>query len=211
MAASLDYATKICTKCGETKALTDFIKNGHSRKGTQVFGARCQPCRKRERAIRYTGDRERIIAKARLYHSKNREKCNAAVLKRHYENRQQKNADARAWYWANRDRAKSTHTAWSAANPEARRAHEATRRAKLNSVGGSYGVEDIRDLMALQNRKCPVCKTALESGYHVDHITPLSRAGRNDKTNLQLLCQPCNQSKHNKDPIEFMQSRGLLL
>jgi hypothetical protein len=28
---------------------------------------------------------------------------------------------------------------------------------------------------------------------------------------LQLLCRPCNLSKSARDPIEFMQERGMLL
>lgn len=48
-------------------------------------------------------------------------------------------------------------------------------------------------------------------GYHVDHIQPLALGGSNDKTNLQLLCPTCNTKKSAKHPIDFMQSRGLLL
>lgn len=40
---------------------------------------------------------------------------------------------------------------------------------------------------------------------------PLARGGTNQRTNLQLLCPPCNLSKSAKDPIDFMQSRGFLL
>lgn len=47
--------------------------------------------------------------------------------------------------------------------------------------------------------------------YHVDHIVPLIAGGSNDRSNLQILCQPCNNSKSSKDQIEFMQSRGMLL
>jgi len=43
--------------------------------------------------------------------------------------------------------------------------------------------------------------------YHYDVIA----GGANDRANLQLLCGSCNKSKHAKDPIDFMQSRGFLL
>jgi 5-methylcytosine-specific restriction endonuclease McrA len=46
---------------------------------------------------------------------------------------------------------------------------------------------------------------------HIDHIQPVARAGTNDRSNLQLLCQPCNSSKGARDPIVFAQSIGRLL
>lgn len=46
---------------------------------------------------------------------------------------------------------------------------------------------------------------------HVDHIKALRRGGTNDRRNLQMLCQPCNNRKHAKDPIDYAQSLGLLL
>lgn len=31
-----------------------------------------------------------------------------------------------------------------------------------------------------------------------DHIVPVSRGGRNDAANLQVLCRPCNSRKHDR-------------
>lgn len=44
-----------------------------------------------------------------------------------------------------------------------------------------------------------------------DHIMPMDLGGSNDASNLQLLCQSCNSSKHAKHPVDFMQERGFLL
>ena len=35
----------------------------------------------------------------------------------------------------------------------------------------------------------------------VDHIVPRARGGQNERTNLQLLCEPCNASKGAKDGV----------
>jgi 5-methylcytosine-specific restriction endonuclease McrA len=35
---------------------------------------------------------------------------------------------------------------------------------------------------------------------HVDHIKPLSQGGRNEKSNLRVLCSACNQGKSNVTP-----------
>lgn len=34
--------------------------------------------------------------------------------------------------------------------------------------------------------------------YHIDHIKPISKGGTNEKTNLQLTCEPCNLAKGGK-------------
>jgi hypothetical protein len=40
---------------------------------------------------------------------------------------------------------------------------------------------------------------------------PLAKGGTNTDNNMQLLKATCNQQKHAKDPVEFMQSRGFLI
>lgn len=66
-------------------------------------------------------------------------------------------------------------------------------------------------LGALQRWKCAICVRGIKTSYHVDHIVPVSRGGKTEVWNLQLLCPPCNLKKHAKDPIEYMQSLGRLL
>ena len=54
----------------------------------------------------------------------------------------------------------------------------------------------VRDrILKKSNYQCVRCgsKTNLE----VDHIIPLSRGGREDEDNMQILCKKCNGKKHN--------------
>lgn len=44
---------------------------------------------------------------------------------------------------------------------------------------------------------CQHCKTTYE--LEIDHIIPLSKWGTNDLENLQLLCDPCNGKKSNRE------------
>lgn len=69
----------------------------------------------------------------------------------------------------------------------------------------------VAKLFALQRKKCAGCRTSIVDGYHVDHITALSKGGKHVPENIQLLCATCNLRKAAKDPIEFMQSKGFLL
>jgi 5-methylcytosine-specific restriction endonuclease McrA len=108
------------------------------------------------------------------------------------------------------DRVKAARIRYQQANPEKYALWARNRRARIREVGGSHTLDDINRLFARQRGRCAACRKPLKL-YHVDHIVALARGGSNDWTNLQLLCPPCNQQKHARDPIEFMQSRGFLI
>lgn len=84
-------------------------------------------------------------------------------------------------------------------------------KAKRNKAEGKHTQADINFLYLFQKGKCIACRISLKGGYHVDHIQPIALGSSNYKTNLQLLCPPCNLNKRAKDPIVFMQSKGFLL
>ena len=75
---------------------------------------------------------------------------------------------------------------------------------KLNAKD-SFTADDIKDLYATQGGSCYYCSVEIENGFHVDHMTPLSRGGRNDVSNICLACAPCNLKKHTKTAEEFQQ------
>lgn len=55
------------------------------------------------------------------------------------------------------------------------------------------------------------CGCALGDDFHRDHRVALANGGDNDITNIELLCGPCNQRKHAKDPVRWAQENGRLL
>lgn len=76
---------------------------------------------------------------------------------------------------------------------------------------GSYSAADVAEMFRLQKGMCMTCGESIANGYQIDHVMPLALGGANDRSNLQLLCRKCNQSKGAKHPIDFAHSRGLLL
>lgn len=62
--------------------------------------------------------------------------------------------------------------------------------------------------------KCPYCQGPVKE---VDHRLPLSKGGEHTLENLEMLCMPCNRSKHDMTSEEFLEfkknepKRGLTL
>lgn len=175
---------------------------------------------------RYYKNREERLARARGWAKKNPEKRRAICLKWSRANPEKVAANGKLWRAANPDKVKEKELRWCKANPEKLRAKNArwrknnpekiraiwsNKQARRRAAEGKHTAAEIKDLMIKQRGSCAVCKTKLDKNYHKDHIVPLISHGTNDIGNIQLLCPFCNQSKHSKDPIEFMQSRGFLL
>ena len=97
------------------------------------------------------------------------------------------------------------------ANPELRRATSRNRKAMKRAAHGRHTAADVQRILLRQKYRCSYCKVSLKGGYHVDHITPLSKGGGNGPDNLQCLCPPCNMSKGAKTPEVFARQIGLLL
>lgn len=112
----------------------------------------------------------------------------------------------------NRARLRISAAEYARNHPEQRAASERARKAKKLKAGGHHTAKDIAEIFQSQRGRCAYCRIGLpRRGYHVDHIRALSRGGSNARSNLQILCAPCNTSKHTADPIDFAQSKGLLI
>ncbi len=72
------------------------------------------------------------------------------------------------------------------------------------------------DMLKAQGSKCAICETYIDAGsFEVDHVIPYSRGGGNERTNLQLLCMPCNRKKGSsvepKALVRYLESRYMNL
>lgn len=217
---------KPCIKCGGI----DINNDG-----------RCRPCRKIVRTIYYKVNFEKIkIAKAiylransekiKLYKAKyqkaNLEKIRVAKAQ-HRKDNSEKVRSYRVNYRKdnlekiksyevnyrkdNSEKRKSYAVNWRKANPEKRRSYEQNRRARKKNNGGKISPDLAKKLYEKQKGKCICCKQSLGKDYHLDHIMPLALGGNNEDWNIQLLKTSCNLQKGAKHPVEYMQSRGLLL
>jgi 5-methylcytosine-specific restriction endonuclease McrA len=68
-------------------------------------------------------------------------------------------------------------------------------RARKKLADGVHTSEEIDQMVRDQQDVCAYCESALNGNYHVDHMIPLSRGGRNDRSNLAVTYGSCNRSK----------------
>lgn len=166
-------------------------------------------------------NREKINQRQKIYRENNKDKhseyCKnwyeknqeykTQYAKRKREENPQKSRDAtRRWTSNNKEKIKS----YIFKNKEKRSTIERNRRARKNNSFDKHNEKDVLNIKTLQRNKCANCFCVLEK-YHVDHIVPLSKNGSNGKKNIQILCPPCNLSKHAKDPIKWANENGRLL
>lgn len=192
-----------CTKCGEKKL---FDSSNFKTSKLSPFGLRpeCKSCNSaRNREWAKTEKAKEV--KKRFY------KNNAEKLKLYAKEYQQKNRKriseyVKVWRSKNIEHYRMVDAEWSRKNKAKRTEYRHKRRA-----AGEFSYAVIPELMQKQNGKCTVCRGFLTKLIEIDHIIPVALGGTNEKTNLQLLCRPCNRSKGAKHPVDFMQSRGFLL
>lgn len=151
-------------------------------------------------------NKERVKNYSKSWFQENKERLRDVRRKWSAANRERRNEKQRERNRANPELQKGYQRRWKERNPDSVRALYLSRRSKKK-----FPSSFIIKLRRLQNDRCIVCLVGLTSGFHVDHITPVTMGGEHELDNFQLLCAPCNQAKAGKDPIEFMQSRGFLL
>jgi 5-methylcytosine-specific restriction endonuclease McrA len=145
----------------------------------------------------------------------NRDRRNEVSRSWRRRNKPKIHAIARKWYEGDPARVaarKMRHARWRRLNPDKAAVIERRRRAREAAADGDHTVEDVLRILEMQRWSCAYCPKDLRKAKpHIDHIIPLARGGSNDRANLQALCQPCNNRKWAKDPIDFAREIGLLI
>ncbi len=131
--------------------------------------------------------------------------------RKYAENKEKFLAATRSWRKKNKEKIGQYACEYQRTHRPLKAAIQRNRRARIAESYGFHTLNEINDLYLKQKSKCACCRNHLGTNYHADHVMPLALGGSNDIYNIQLLCRMCNQIKHCKDPIVFMQSQGFLL
>ncbi len=216
--------TKVCTKCGFSKPVTEFSKAAKSHDGLR---SNCKACAKQYGAAWRSANPEKIKADKAADYAANKCKRSAAQAvwaKANAERKKATNAAHRTAnkarkaltdaerYKSNPEKIKARVVEWRKENNDAHRINNQNRRSRKREAGGKLSKGLFERLFNLQRGKCACgCKQSLGTDYHLDHIMPLALGGLNTDDNIQILRSTCNQQKHAKHPVDFMQQRGYLL
>lgn len=84
------------------------------------------------------------------------------------------------------------------------RVHSLLRRRRKGRRKNWFTIGDLEELLVQQQGRCYYCNKKLPDNYHADHKTPLSRGGKNTKSNIALACPKCNLRKHVLTEKEFL-------
>lgn len=201
-----DCATKVCRKCGEAKSLDGFASHPTSRDRRQY---NCRPCQSALAREWNVANRERVREIDRARYARNPEKRKAvqrAIKERDPDAYRAKvRAQSAAAYRRDPKKHMGYSAAWRAKHPE--RARELGKASLSNYLArrkravGTHTASERVELMESYRSLCAYC---LGRATCLDHVTPLSRGGSNDVSNLVPACRSCNSSKRSRTLLEYL-------
>jgi 5-methylcytosine-specific restriction endonuclease McrA len=198
----------VCTKCGQPKdGACKPCKNAAAR----AWSAANVEKRRQINERYYEANKDEIRRVNDAWLERNKD-AYANAQKAYYQaNRDTIRTKAAEYHIANKEKLNERSAMWRRANPEKCRIHSHNRRALIASAGGKLSADLFERLFVLQKGRCACCSKPLGDNPHLDHIMPLAMGGANEDSNMQLLRQTCNNRKHAKHPVDYMQERGFLL
>jgi len=219
-----DHSTifKVCRRCHNLTPFDQLIKNKKCSHGVDALCLACRKIQQKERREQ-PGYKERQKRLSDEWYQKNKEIVKQRSREYRHEHRdeirERRRESTRAYRKANNDKRTEynrqwrsehrTHTRerdrkWRQRNIDRARSYGIHRYAREKNAPGNYDASDIRRIFDEQTGLCAYCKRDLiETGYHVDHITPLTKGGTNYPDNLCLSCPKCNVNKNARTPEQW--------
>lgn len=212
---------KTCTKCAETKPISEFSKQA---KGLFGVTSQCKACEKARKAEYYLANKADIDERNAAYQAANPGAAKERASRHYQANKSGQAARVRAWRSANLDRARELGrksaarkraTVKGALEDRVRRRMNETlvsgaKRGRSTFVLLGYSVDDLRT--HLERKFLPGMTWENRNLWHIDHVMPLAsftyQTPDDDDfkvawslDNLQPLWANDNQVKSDKLPV----------
>ena len=171
---------KTCSKCKESKPLSEFHRKSDARDGLYPL---CKLCVKAKNAARVAADPEKNRRQVYEWNTKNIERRREIAREHYYKNTEKIKSRGAKWQKENPERVAAKAMAYEAAKLKA-----IPLWANLAKIAQIY-----KDAVKLAN------KNGID--YHVDHVVPLrgkTVCGLHCEANLTILEASKNRSKGNR-------------
>lgn len=198
---------KKCTKCGENKSLSQFVK--FPQRGPGKYHSHCRKC-KITAAVVW---QEKNCEYRKKYQAAHYKKNKKAVQKRHrkwnLENEAYLKDYFSRYYFEHKSDFRMRDKKYRIKNPGVVAARKATRRARELGIQGKYTDFDIQFARFMRYDKCFYC--GIKGKLTVDHFIPLARFEHNPTnwpSNIVLAHPVCNFKKGAKLFSEWMLTKS---
>jgi 5-methylcytosine-specific restriction endonuclease McrA len=202
-------AGKVCSRCGQWKALQSF-----SRK-LRFFHSACKQCLqeaqaqapKKDKRAYYKRYREANAEKIAAYRKANKWRFAAYTKKYLAAHPEKRRAARRKWENKHPERKREAFKRWRANNPDKAFLNIHRRRLRERLAPGKLELAEWQALKAAYEQKCLACgRCEPEIKLVPDHVVPLISGGSNYVENIQPLCEICNKRK-NARTIDYRDGR----
>jgi len=189
-ADEITVASKRCSTCKETKAVSAFGRDSTKKDGLR---SECKECAREYNRVYRAANSEKLREAKRVYYAANSEKAREAK---------------RVYRAANPEKVREASRVYRAANPEKGRVRNQRRRARKANLPNTLTTAEWQYAIDYFHGYCAVCDRPLKDLFvthtaSADHWIPLSKGGGTTADNIVPLCSGedgCNNSKHNAMP-----------
>ncbi len=225
-----EYTTKRCVKCEVEypSTIEYFYQRKDSKDG---FRNTCKRCFGEQSLQYHSEHREHRIERhrqyrlenleyfaeyARQWNIKNRERISEYHHQYYLENRERRIEKSRQWYAANREKMAVTNRQYKLSHRQYYLVSGHRYRARKRSLPNTWTEAQWVKCLKYWGHMCAVCEYPLSDIFnsvkkHADHWIPLSYKGVDNPgtvaTNMICLCDKCNHSKNDSDPIIWLTSQ----